>query len=257
MPSCPHCGAATREGQKFCSTCGKALSTVPPVTARAQLPAQGTNGAATGQAESGEKPKTERKSRNLVKILGIAAAACCISCFAWAAVHDALTTQNPKAILPTAAALCESAFTVREEPTQAPRGVETPTVEIVTAEPRVVAPALSLIRVKYKDVEWKLAKLLDNEPRSADDVRSLVCIEQTRGGRMYTDRAMGYRIYWHIRLITWPDGIVIAKETFSGGKPPSSKTGAGDRYGSKPSKFALKRWLSWDVGEVSGRTRRP
>lgn len=191
------------------------------------------------------KMRLERKKLTLSGILGILVMGSCLVLVIWALVADALSSQNPKTLLPTAGPLCAAAFSGHEvgaEPTLSPPGAPVPTA---TATVQPLEPTLSLIYVSYEDAEWELAKLLgSDEPRSADDVRSLLCVWQDRGGRGYSDGYMGYSIVWRARLIDWPSGRLLATERFVGGDPPSSKTGPGDRYGSNPSKFELQRWVS-------------
>jgi len=111
-----------------------------------------------------------------------------------------------------------------------------------------VAPALSLINIEHSEEGWKedrwgLARVLPYEAQSASEVKTLVCIRQSRVavGR-YTDWSSAYMFQWEVRLVSWPDGTVLGAETLSGSSPPKTKYGSGDESGITPGR-ALWEWL--------------
>jgi hypothetical protein len=81
------------------------------------------------------------------------------------------------------------------------------------------------------------------EARSADEVQTVVCVEEHRDlVATYTDGAGGYMIWWLVHLVRWNDGVVVAEEGFWGGEPSQMKVGGGDHYGFSPAK-EYREWL--------------
>jgi WD40 repeat protein len=79
---------------------------------------------------------------------------------------------------------------------------------------------------------------------SVSDVRTVLCISETRAqtGR-YTDGAYAYRLSWDVRAVSWPDGKLLAKKSFVGANPPTSKlAGGGAGFGAGPN-GALQSWV--------------
>ncbi len=61
----------------------------------------------------------------------------------------------------------------------------------------------------------------------ATDVRAIMCIKQIGSDLTYYEvskggQSMQWRIDWDVRLLRWPDGALLAAQSFAGKKPPSS-----------------------------------
>ena len=79
---------------------------------------------------------------------------------------------------------------------------------------------------------------------SRGEIATLVCIYQTREAEAsYTDGMPGYRIYWTVRLVKWPNGGVLAEMKTKGTEPPSSKMTKSYVYGGYPELFDVVEWV--------------
>lgn len=85
------------------------------------------------------------------------------------------------------------------------------------------------------------------EAKLASEVRSLVCINETRTlvGTYQQSNSRAYRRDWEARLVSWPDGAILRMRKFDGEPPPQERslTSRTDVYGNEPTK-ALKDWLA-------------
>jgi WD40 repeat protein len=132
---------------------------------------------------------------------------------------------HPETLLPTAGPLCSTAFQSRV-------GTGTP-----------LHPVLCLSDTTWIARGWEIINFLPHTTRSALEVKTLVCIRESRVQvGTYTDGKPGYRVVWDVRLVSWPDGTVIGAEQFTGGHPPHQRRSVEPAYGLRPEN-SLKRWL--------------
>jgi len=142
-------------------------------------------------------------------------------------------TIAPSTLSDQAAALCEtaSASAVKEGDTS--------------------APLLTMSNNLYEDgnpTGWVLTnsselKHPSTEARSADEVQTVLCVEEHRDlTGFYDDGGGAYMIWWLVRVVRWEDGAVVAEEAFYGEEPSQMKVGGGDHYGFSPAK-QYREWL--------------
>jgi hypothetical protein len=136
-------------------------------------------------------------------------------------------------LLPEASALCQAAMAA---------------YDIVTT---VEAPILVLKKAVYESEAWRPARISELKnaglmAEAATEVKSIICIEETREEKgTYTDGSKGYKIYWNVRFIGWPDGQLAATRNFVGADPPYRITRSvprRDEYGEAPFQ-QLQDWV--------------
>jgi len=142
----------------------------------------------------------------------------------------------------TAAPLCEAAFASPES----------------TGSPE--APVFTLLNKEYEGQEWQRWGVQYYDAFSASEVRTLVCIRESRTATgTYTDFQSAYRLDWQVRLVRWPDGELLGatESALLGDEPPGRKYQPGPGYGESP-RLPLLTWLSSAMGDrtllVHGRT---
>ena len=155
--------------------------------------------------------------------------------------------QTPDQILTQAKTICEAAFA---DPTRNAPG-----------QPGKDSVAVGSVLLLKKDLQsaeknwyrslWTLS-YLDWQPEN--DVRSLLCVHQgemavgtyvAAPGASSTGTA--YRADWEGRLVSWPDGRLLARRSFTGNPPPQMKFGQGDAYGGV-SEAEVLEWLAGGLG---------
>lgn len=113
------------------------------------------------------------------------------------------------------------------------------------------APLLTMSNNYYDEANpggWKLTgsselKHPSTEARSANDVQTVICVEEHRiQVGTYDDGAGAFQVRWNVRVVRWNDGTVVAEENFLGDEPSQMKIGGGDHYGFSPSK-EYREWL--------------
>jgi WD40 repeat protein len=114
----------------------------------------------------------------------------------------------------------------------------------------IIAPVFSMLRMDYEDSGWTFHPLEHVTTRSAGEVRSLVCILESREkDGTYSDETLGYQRTWKVRVVAWPGGNVLSEQTWKGERSPLVKWGSGDRYGLPPT-HQLISWL-YDQAKIS------
>lgn len=140
-------------------------------------------------------------------------------------------TISPEVLKSEAGPLCEKAFSASVE-----NGIFTP-------------PFAVLRKAVYADSPiWGFGRQLPHLwSLSASDVRTVFCISETRTRQgTYTDGAPAYQISWSVRAVSWPDGEVIAQNSFIGSPPPQIKRSSGSAEGSFPD----KKFSAWILDQV-------
>jgi WD40 repeat protein len=134
-------------------------------------------------------------------------------------------TVSPAELKRRAAPICENAFSALIE-----TGPLSPPFAVMKKGTYADAPS------------WELSHQLPHlGSLSAADVQTLFCISETRTKTgTYTDGSAAYQLSWEVRVISWPGGKVIGKQSFAGSLPPKTKdAGSGASAGSYPdSEFA-------------------
>ena len=93
-----------------------------------------------------------------------------------------------------------------------------------------------------KEIDRLFLKL-DKElrPESPEDVGTVIWLDWGRSTYgSYTDGAKAYRKTCQITVIDLDKGLIVDRRSFSGSKPPGSKSGGGSRSGSKPTREVIK-----------------
>ncbi|MHB8806272.1 MAG: WD40 repeat domain-containing protein [Anaerolineaceae bacterium] len=142
-------------------------------------------------------------------------------------------TVAPSTLSAQAAALCDAATALAVE------------------EGEASAPLLTMSNNLYEDGNpsgWVLTNSSElkhpaTEARSADEVQTVICVEEHRDlTGFYDDGGGAYMIWWLVRVVRWGDGAVVAEEVFYGEEPSQMKVGSGDHYGFSPAK-QYREWL--------------
>ena len=78
--------------------------------------------------------------------------------------------------------------------------------------------------------------------------RTLFCISETRTqAGTYTDGSPAYQLFWEVRVVSWPGGKVIGKNSFTGSPPPERKEFAsGSAEGLSP----YKEFAAWIFNQI-------
>lgn len=137
-------------------------------------------------------------------------------------------TTLPKALEQQAAELCEKAFS-------AP--VQTQPFEM---------PYLGMYKTEVnRNPSWGISNTTPHLfALSAESVKSIVCSSETRTQvGIYTDGSAAFKLRLNIRVVSWPDGAVVAAKSFESGMPPKTKSGFGGGYGSYPQGMTVRDWL--------------
>lgn len=137
-------------------------------------------------------------------------------------------TVAPQSLEAEASALCEAAFSAS------------------VTKKEFSSPLITLRRILYvENAVWEYRDLVPfYTASSADEVRSILCIQQNRDRTgTYSDGEAAYRLTWALRVVEWPGGAVVASGNFRGADPTYFKSGAGPGYGSSPSN-ELFDWLA-------------
>lgn len=129
-------------------------------------------------------------------------------------------TASPAELIRRAGPICENAFSALVE-----TGPLTPPFAVLKKTTYVDAPT------------WELSHQLPHLGSLIDDeVQTLFCISETRTQTgTYTDGSAAYQLFWEVRVVSWPGGRVIGRESFTGAPPPETKAFAsGSAEGSYP-----------------------
>lgn len=137
-------------------------------------------------------------------------------------------TTSPDTLEQQAAELCEQAFS-------AP--VQTQPFEM---------PYLGMYKTEVnRNPSWGISNTTPHLfALSAESVKSIVCSSETRTQvGIYTDGSAAFKLRLNIRVVSWPDGAVVAAKSFESGMPPETKSGFGGGYGSYPPGMNVRDWL--------------
>ncbi len=140
-------------------------------------------------------------------------------------------TISPDVLKGEAGPLCEKALSASVE-----NGVFTP-------------PFAVLRKAVYADSPtWGFGRQLPHLwSSSSTDVRTIFCISESRTRQgTYTDGAPAYQLSWSVRAVSWPEGKVIAQNTFIGSTPPQIKRSSGSAEGASP----YKKFSAWILDQV-------
>lgn len=206
-----------------------------------------------------------KKSSGISTLFCISSAIILVSCTPGAAEQAVMQTQTTEtggqsSILTEPAGTPTFTPLPTEIPTIAPSTLSEQTAELCEAGfastikgGEASAPLLTMSNNLYEDgsptgwvptasFELKHPAL---EARSAEEVQSVICVEEHRDlVTTYTDGAGGYMIRWLVRIVRWDDGSVVAEEEFYGEEPSQMKVGGGDHYGLSPAKEYRERLLN-------------
>lgn len=148
------------------------------------------------------------------------------------AVPTATQTVSPAELKRRAAPICENAFSILVE-----TGPLTPPFAVMKKEIYADAPS------------WELSHQLPHLGSfSAADVQTLFCISETRTQTgTYTDGSAAYQLFWEVRVVSWPGGKVIGKNSFTGSPPPKTKEIAS---GSAEGSFPYQEFAAWIFNQI-------
>lgn len=143
-------------------------------------------------------------------------------------------TLDPVGFYQQASVLCESAFVT--------------TTVLTTTQSGNHLPTFILINQPYASIYWEpLTGLEWIDADATAEVKSVVCLRASRRqDATYSDQTVGYTLKWDVRLLSWPDGWLIASESFWGDGPPRQNASGAIAYGKSPSEQLLT-WLACDL----------
>jgi len=144
-------------------------------------------------------------------------------------------TQDTDKLIATASPTCAKAFT-----------------KSVLAG-SVSGPVLVILNKTYESKDWNQPYIsvpnMEINLLTPINISALVCIKETRDYKgMYTNGQNAYRLNWDVRLIRWPDGVVVAQTQLIGEEPPHTIIDSkGDVYGFTPN-TSFYYWLVSELG---------
>jgi len=144
-------------------------------------------------------------------------------------------TTSPKVLEESAGALCEKSYSA---PVQSKKKIETPYLGMYKTE-------------TSSNSKWSVSNDIPHLfALSKESVRSIICRLETKKkvGR-YTDGSTAFQLTMNIRIISWPDGTVVASKAFQSGPPPKIKTGFGSGYGFYPT--GIRSWILSQFDEIA------
>ena len=93
-------------------------------------------------------------------------------------------------------------------------------------EARALTPPFAVMKrtTEAEASSWELAHQLPHLGSvSAAEVHTVFCISETKTQTgTYTDGSPAYQLFWDVRAISWPDGRVIGRNSFTGPQPSST-----------------------------------
>jgi WD40 repeat protein len=142
------------------------------------------------------------------------------------------STISPDVLEREASPLCENAFSALFEMTA------------------MTAPFAVMKKITYDDVPaWEFSHQLPHLGNlSASEVQTVLCISESRTQTgTYTDGSAAFLLSWDVRAISWPEGKVIGRNSFTGALPPKTKIlGSGAAEGT----FPYKKFATWVFDQV-------
>jgi WD40 repeat protein len=134
-------------------------------------------------------------------------------------------TTSPNTLEESAGALCEKSYSA----------------PVVTKEFDV--PYLGMSKTERDTVPaWRISNSIPHIfALSEESVHSIICsLETRRQVGIYTDGSAAFQLILNIRVLSWPDGAVVAAKTYESGPPPKTKVGFDGGYGSYPEGMSIK-----------------
>jgi WD40 repeat protein len=167
------------------------------------------------------------------------------------------TMQPSLTPLPAATATSESTSTAIPTPTISPAELKRRAGPIcdnafsALVETGPLTPPFAVLKkITYADApSWELSNQLPHLGSfSAAEVHTVFCISETRAQTgIYTDGSTAYQLFWEVRVVSWPVGKVIGKQSFTG--PPPSKTNVFSP-GSAEGLFPYKDFAAWIFNQI-------
>jgi WD40 repeat protein len=141
-------------------------------------------------------------------------------------------TISPDILREQAGPICEDAFSALFEADSL-----RPPFAVLKKETYAAAPA------------WNVSHPLPHMGSlSAADVQTILCISERRTQTgTYTDGSAAYQLFWDVRAVSFPDGKVIGRNSFTGSPPPKTKEFAS---GSAEGSFPYKDFAAWIFHQV-------
>jgi len=110
-------------------------------------------------------------------------------------------------------------------------------------------PIFTLLNREYDGKQWDRYRLPLIESPAASEVHAFVCIRESRlQTAARSDDISAFALTWDVRLIQWPEGVVLRSITIPGEAPDLSQSGPGSVYGSAPT-TELYGWLRSTLGD--------
>jgi len=137
-------------------------------------------------------------------------------------------TTSPNSLEESAGALCEKAYSA---PVQSKK-IEMPYLGISKTE-------------RDTNPTWRVSNTIPHLfALSKESVHSIICsLETRRQVGSYTDGSAAFKLTRKIRVLSWPDGAVVASQTYESGPPPKTKVGFGGGYGTYPQGSNSNEWI--------------
>lgn len=141
-------------------------------------------------------------------------------------------TISPDVLKEQASPICEESFSSLFE-----EGPLIPPFAVMKKETYAAAPV------------WDVSHPLPHmESFSAAEVQTVFCISESRTQTgTYTDGSAAYQLFWEVRAVSFPDGRVIGRNSFTGSPPPKTKELAS---GSAEGLFPYKEFAAWIFNQV-------
>ena len=139
---------------------------------------------------------------------------------------------SPAELLRRAGPICENSFSA-----------------LVESGP-LIPPFAVMKETTYADSpSWELAHQLPHLGSLADDeVQTLFCISETRSQTgTYRDGSAAYQLFWDVRVVSWPGGKVIGRNSFTGSPPPEA---TGFASGAAEGSYPVSAFAAWIFHEV-------
>ena len=140
-------------------------------------------------------------------------------------------TVSPAELIRRAGPVCENAFSA-----------------LVESGP-LITPFAVLKNARYADAPaWEISHSLPHVGSvSASEVGTIFCISEMRTqAGTYTDGSTAYQLFWEVRIISWPGGKVIGKNSFTGSSPETKVFSTGSVEGS----FPYRDFAAWVFNQI-------
>jgi WD40 repeat protein len=138
-------------------------------------------------------------------------------------------TVSPDVLKDQASPICENSFSALFE------------------RDSLTAPFAVLKKTTYTDTPgWELSHQLPHlGSLSAADVQTVFCISETRTRTgTSNDGSPAYQLFWDVRAVSFPDGKVIGRNSFTGSPPPKTKVS------SEEGSFPYAAFAAWVFDQV-------